>query len=354
MILAEEPEAAMTGKMKEKTVTQTDIARELNISVVSVSNALNGRPGVSNELRQKIMDTAQEMGYRSSGVQPLPGSGTDACIGVLISKRYLLYTPSFYMKVYQEIVLAAAERNCVTFLEVLDAQDEDELKIPELLGDEKVDGILVVGELKHPFTRHIREASSVPVVFVDYYEDLPDTDFSYTGTCYLTRRMLEAGYRDIAFVGTISATSSIMDRYLGYRKALMEQSLEIRPEWIIPDREKDGDRLFVKLPENMPQAFVCNCDKTAGILIARLRDAGYRVPEDIGVAGFDNFLMEEIEGISLTTYDVDMGAMARVSVNTLLNKIRHPYFTSRLRVISGRMVCGNSFSHPGRECLWKK
>ena len=97
----------MTGKTKERAVTQTDIARELNISVVSVSNALNGRAGVSNELRQKIMDTAQEMGYQSGNVQ-LPSNEMDACIGVLISKRYLLDTPSFYMKVYQEIVLAAA------------------------------------------------------------------------------------------------------------------------------------------------------------------------------------------------------------------------------------------------------
>lgn len=336
----------MTGKTKERAVTQTDIARELNISVVSVSNALNGKAGVSNELRQKIMDTAQEMGYQSGNVQ-LPPNETDVCIGVLISKRYLLDTPSFYMKVYQEIVLAAAAKNCVTFLEVLDAEDEANLKIPELLGDEKVDGILVVGELKRPYTSHIKAESRVPVVFVDYYEDLPDTDFiisdGYTGTCYLTRRMLEAGYRDIAFVGTISATSSIMDRYLGYRKALMEQSIEIRPEWIIPDRTGREEKLFVKLPKNMPQAFVCNCDKTASLLIGELQAAGYRVPEDIGVAGFDHFLMEKIEGVELTTYDVDMEAMASISVNTLLNRIRHPYFKSRLRVVAGRMIRGNSF-----------
>lgn len=336
----------MTERAKEKTVTQTDIARELNISVVSVSNALHGRPGVSNELRQKIIDTAQELGYQGNMNQILQKE-TAARIGVLISKRYLMYSHSFYMKVYQEIVIAAAAKNCVTFLEVMDAEDEYNLKTPELLGDEKVEGILIVGELRQPYTRFIKEKSRVPVVFVDYYEDLPDTDFiisdGYTGTCYLTRRMLEAGYREIGFVGTITATSSIMDRYLGYRKALMEQSIEIRPEWIVPDRDEKGYSLYVNLPEKMPQAFVCNCDKTAGILISELHRAGYRVPEDVGVAGFDHFLMDRIEGIELTTYDVDIEAMARVSISTLLNKIEHPYFKSRLRVIGGRMIKGNSF-----------
>lgn len=336
----------MAEKGKEKAITQTDIARELNISVVSVSNALSGKKGVSDELRQLILDTAEEMGYQGD-IRMTRMREVALRIGVIISERYLYDTPSFYMKVYQEIVLAATEQNCVTFLEVLSVEDEECLKLPELLDHEQVDGVLVVGEMKRPYTRVVKENSRVPVIFVDYYEDLPDTDFiisdGYTGTCQLTRKLLDAGYQKIAFVGNKRATSSIMDRYLGYRKALMERGIEIEPEWIIPDREDQSYNLFLNLPGKLPEAFVCNCDKTASMLIDRLREAGYRVPEDIGVVGFDNFLMENVEGIQLATYDVDIQGMAKFSVSTLRRKINGTSFTNRLRVINGKIIDGNSY-----------
>lgn len=340
----------MAERAKEKTVTQSDIARELNISVVSVSNALSGKKGVSDALRQKILEVAEEMGYQGN---PAASEERERAyrIGVLISKRYLLDTPSFYMKLYQEIVMAASVINCFTFLEVLDQEKEDRLEIPGLIREQQVDGILVVGELSHPYTRHIRETGGVPIVFVDYYMDLADTDFivsdGYRGTYRLTARMLAAGYRRIAYVGAIRATSSILDRFLGYRKALMEQEIELDSEWIISDRNEHTGDLAVQLPKRMPEAFVCCCDKTAGILIRNLRAAGYRVPEDIGVCGFDHFLEDKIEGIDLITYDVDMPCMAKISVNSLIRKMEHAGFVPRLRIVEGKLVGGNSFHITG-------
>ena len=336
----------MSVEGKEKAVTQTDIARELNISVVSVSNALSGKKGVSDELRQLILDTAEDMGYQGD-IRMTRMREMAFRIGVVISERYLYDTPSFYMNVYQEIVLSAADQNCVTFLEVLGVETEEKMRMPDLMNRGQVDGILVIGELKRPYTRIMKEKSKVPVIFVDYYEDLPDTDFiisdGYTGTCQLTRKLLNAGYRKVAFVGNKKATSSIMDRYLGYRKALMERGIEIEPEWIIPDREDKSYNIFVDLPRELPEAFVCNCDKTASMLIKRLREAGYRVPEDIGVVGFDNFLMENVEGLQLATYDVDIREMARFSVSTLRRKINGTSFTSRLRIVHGKVIEGSSY-----------
>lgn len=343
---AEENGGNMEGERKHRAVTQTDIARELNISVVSVSNALNGQKGVSAELRQKILDVAEELGYEGPLGQTLKKE-PPLRIGVLISRRYLRYTPSFYMKVYQEIVIAAREKKSMTFLEVLDLEDEESLRPPKLFLDDLVSGILVLGELSHAYTETIRNGSRVPVIFVDYYDPAEKADFiisdGYTGAYRLTKMMLEAGYRNIAFVGTIQATSSIRDRFFGYRKALMERRIAVRPEWIIPDRIAFGADIFVHLPEEMPEAFFCNCDVTAEILIDELRRKGYRVPEEIGVAGFDHFLMSEIDGIELTTYDVNIEAMAQVSVNTLMRKINQTHFIPRMRVVTGKIIRGNSF-----------
>lgn len=336
----------MEAERKQRAVTQTDIARELNISVVTVSNALNGRKGVSEGLRQKILDVAVEMGYEG-----LPGQAAKkeapVRIGVLISRRYLHYTPSFYMKVYQEITLAAQEKKSMTVLEILDQKDEENVKLPKLFLDDLVNGILVLGELSHAYTEALRNGSRVPVIFVDYYDPSEKADFiisdGYTGAYRLTKLMLEAGYRNIAFVGTLQATSSIRDRFFGYRKALMEKRIAIRQEWILPDRDVFGEELFVQLPREMPEAFLCNCDVTAEILIDALRREGYRVPEEIGVAGVDHFLINKIDGIDLSTFDVNIEEMAQVSVNTLLRKINQTHFLPCMRLVTGKIIKGNSF-----------
>lgn len=336
----------MAEERKQRAVTQTDIARELNISVVSVSTALNGRKGVSDELRQRILDMAEELGYEGPAGQ---SQKKDALvrIGVLISQRYLRYTPSFYMKVYQEIVIAAQEKKSTTFLEILDPEDEESLKLPKLSLDDQVNGILVLGELSRAYTEAIRNESRAPVIFVDYYQPIGEADFitsdGYAGAYRLTKMMLAVGYRKIAFVGTLQATSSIRDRFFGYRKALMESGIEVRPEWIVPDRSTSNVGIFVQLPEEMPEAFLCNCDVTAAFLIEKLRQDGYRVPEDVGVAGFDHFLMEQIDGVELTTYDVNIEAMAKISVNTLIRKINQTHFVPRMSVVTGKVIRGNSF-----------
>ena len=332
---------------QEKSITQADIAREVNTSIVTVSNALSGKKGVNDELRQKILDVAEEMGYKRKQKRTEKRERESYNIGVIMSERYLKMIPSFYMKVYQEIVIAATEKDEFTLLEVLSSEREINLELPDLIHNGKVDGILILGELKHPYTTLLKENSKVPIVFVDYYEDLPDTDFiitsGYYGTYQLTRILLEAGYRDIAFVGTLGATSSITDRYMGYRKALLEYNMDVKKDWIIRDRKLWDDSIEIKLPNQMPEAFVCNCDRTASIVIKELYQQGYRVPDDIAVTVFDHYLMEDMGGIELLTYDVDIEAIAQVSVNTMIRKIEHTHFIPRLRIIEGKIIRGNSF-----------
>lgn len=336
----------MTGGKNAKTVTQSDIAKNLGISVVSVSNALAGRKGVSDELRQRIWDAADELGYREKK-EHMTKKKTALHIGVVISERYLTGMTSFYMNLYQQIVVAANDRKLFAPLEVLGLTEEENLTLPKLFEKEQADGILVIGELSAEYTRLLRKECRVPIVFVDHYMDLPDTDFiisdGYFGTCRLTRRLIANGYEKIAFVGTTEATSSIRDRYLGYRKAMMEHGLPMKKEWVLSDRKDQYESISVTLPGELPEAFVCNCDLTAGILIRELWKQGYRVPEDVAVVGFDNFSAEDLGELTLTTYDVDLPAMAKISINTLLRKMDYSYFTPRLRVVTGRIVEGNSF-----------
>lgn len=66
---------------------------------------------------------------------------------------------------------------------------------------------------------------------------------------------------------------------------------------------------------------MCNCDLTASFLIRRLHEHGYRVPEDISVVGYDNYLFPGLCDVAITTYEVDMKEMARRTVHTLIKKM---------------------------------
>lgn len=71
----------------------------------------------------------------------------------------------------------------------------------------------------------------------------------------------------------------------------------------------------------MPTAFVCNCDFIASLVIKSLTERGYRVPEDVSVVGFDNFLYpSNLTDVPITTYEVDMKEMAKGAINTIIKR----------------------------------
>ena len=140
------------------------------------------------------------------------------------------------------------------------------------------------------------------------------------GAYRLTSHLIRRGHRKIGFVGNTKATSSIMDRFLGYYRAMLLNDLQVREDWIIPDREMTGGIVKPPLPEELPTAFVCNCDMTARMMTDLLRERGYRVPEDISVTGFDDYPPGGENDIPLSTFRIDTDGMIELAVKTLLER----------------------------------
>lgn len=142
----------------------------------------------------------------------------------------------------------------------------------------------------------------------------------------------------MAYVGSIHVTSSIMDRYCGFYKAQLEHGQVLPEEWLIEDRDEKGVSINIKLPEHMPEVFVCNCDLTAGNLIVELEKQGYRVPEDISVVGFDNYLYPGFSDKKITSYEVNTQDMAKVALEKALKQIKNPASGRGLSIVSGKIV----------------
>lgn len=333
-----------------KAVKLADIAKIMNVSTVTVSKALSNQKGVSEEMREKIKQLAKEMGYRSPSEAKMMSAKRSYNIGIIVSERYLDQYESFYWKMYQAVATKAVSKECFTMLEVLSLETEQNLELPKLLKEHKTEGMIILGLLKEDYLNMLEQDIDVPFICLDFYDRRHECDAVVTDNFYgmykLTNYLFEMGHKDIAYVGTLLYTGSITDRYFGYAKALMENGQKVRREWIIEDRNiEDGQRdddFEFKFPEKMPTAFVCNCDLTAGEFINVLKKRGYRVPEDISVVGFDNYIHPGICDVGITTYEVDIKEMARKTINNLLKKMSGEYYKQGISIVEGHMVIKDS------------
>lgn len=330
-----------------KTIKMADIAQALNVSTVTVSKALSNQKGVSEEMRNKIKKLAEDLGYRQPSVAKINKSFN---IGILISEKFMSKYDSFYWQMYQEVITKAVRKECFTMLEVLSGDDEMKMEFPRLIKENKVDGMIVIGRPGGEYLKVLRSIGQVPLVYLDFIDEVGTFDSvvtdSYYGTYMLTNHLFEMGHTDIAYVGTLLSTGSITDRFFGYSKSMIEHGKDIRKDWIIDDRDLEeclvGKGFEIILPEDMPTAFVCNCDLTASEVIRKIREKDKKVPEDISVVGFDNYLYPGLCDVPITTYEVDLKEMARKSINILLKKMRNENIKSVISVVEGELVLRDS------------
>jgi LacI family transcriptional regulator len=331
--------------MKNQQIRLKDIAKRMGVSSVTISKALNDKEGVSEELKTEIKKVALEMGYRVNSLAKSMKEGYSYNIGVLIPERFTRDLQSFYMKFYHEVSKMLENYNYYAILEILDAKDEDNLNLPRIYSENKVDGIIVLGQVDNDYIELFKNIQ-IPNVFLDFYTDNPQFDYIVTdnfyGTYELTNYLFKLGHTKIGFVGNIQSTSSIQDRFLGYFKSLIENNIDLNDSFIFNDRDGQGEFLDIDLSKNLPTAFVCNCDRVAYTLIKKLNSLGYQVPNDFSVVGFDDDIFAKLTSPPLTTVAVDVKEMSSVAVKIIIKKIKNRNAKYGRILIKGNIIYRDS------------
>lgn len=308
-----------SGRPKSGKVTMQDIADQLAISKVSVSKALNGKGGISGKLRSTIIATAQAMGY-----DRVPAE-TARSFAFVVSKRFFLETDAFYSEMYYRFSQQCVDIGCSTTLIIVSSSEEKQPRLPIQLQTGKFDGIAVAGEIADAFLRLLDEPGR-PMVLMDFENPAVAANALLTDNYHwgslVTQKLVDCGHRRIGFVGQPGATSSITDRYFGYRRTLLVNGLPFQEDWVLQNSDPStGLYTFnIDLPEEMPTAFVCHCDMSAHYLLATLNQHGYRCPEDVSIISFDNTRLAETCCPPLTSVSIDTRAFARQALELLTNE----------------------------------
>ena len=324
-------------------VRLADIAERTGVSIVSVSKALSGKGGVSRQKLEEIKKVAKELGYEPHTYAARHPSKN---IGVVCRESYLTRFSSFYWQMYQDINKIASLMGSFAMLEVLTSDMEKNNEMPRILEEGKVDACIVIGNMPEKYLSVMRTSFAIPFVYLDFNGTDASMDCvvsdSFYGAYAMTNFLYDMGHTKIAYVGTLMATGSITDRYLGYQKSVLEHGGKIKKEWVIDDRDPktgitDPDKMLT-LPKDMPTAFFCNCDLTAALLIKKLEKNGYRVPKDISVAGYDNYTYPGICETEITTYQVDLEEMSKQAVEIALQNVWGEDYKKGLHIVCGKLV----------------
>ncbi len=341
----------------KKDVKLKNVADALGISVVSVSNALGGKRGVSEALRERVFECAKQMGLDVS----IYGKGEEkkkertllpesATIGVVVSERYISIGTSFYWEMYQKTACEAAKKGAITMLEIAD--DDNEMYSPQMIARKEVDGLIVIGPMREVFLKRLLKEATCPVVFMD--QQISDCRYSsvlsgnYYGMYRSTRELVKAGHKEIGFIGALEDSRNIIDRYYGYKKCMRESGLKINRQWLISDGTAGKTRSEIVLPEELPTAFACCGDFSAGLLYDKLKERGLRVPEDISLASYDDYLQDHELSGKLTSYHVDIEHMAKCAIKLVLREMVDPSAAGVIYEVDSYVVCRSSIAKPRR------
>lgn len=322
-----------------KQVTMKDIAEEMGVSIVTVSKALSGKDGVSEDLREDIVSKADEMGYLAKEERKRKAAANPN-VAILIAERFV-GDNSFYVSIYQKMIMELSSRDLIAIVEIIRYEDEKSGKLPVSIQTQTATQAIIIGEMKAVFLESLKK-SGAGMVFFDFENEEFDADTvvgdNLGGGYKMTRYLSKKGYKKIGYVGNIKATANILDRFMGHLKCVLANDLIYEQSWLINDRNNDNEDVDIVLPKNMPEAFFCNCDKTAYRLIETLNKAGYRVPEDIAVVGYDDFAPSIPAGVELTTYRVDTDEMVRQCIHIVHQRSLNPMYRRGNTLVKGSLI----------------
>ena len=273
-----------------------DIARELGVSVATVSRALKDSPRISVEQRQKIQQYAREHNFtpnvlaeslRLSRVQP------QKIIGVILPEFVHYYFASILAGIEKE----ASSRGYRLMVAQSGEQYEREVKLCQSFYEGKVCGI-IVSQAKDTYRYdHFQRLIDAGVPLVFYGRICTGVNASrvvvddYMGAFNAVSHLIDTGCRRIAFYGSQMNLEIAKNRFNGYKDALLKHGLPFVPALVrICDNYHDATLLTPELfdGDTYPDAFFAVNDDTAIGILHTVKRMGLRVPEDVSICGFTN------------------------------------------------------------------
>ena len=304
-------------------VTIKDVARAANVSVATVSRALNGHDNVTDEMRRRVAAIAEQMHYSPHAAARSLSSRRTHAIGVVLPDLY----GEFFSELVRGIDQVAREHRLHLLVSSYHGHREEQGAAMRAMRG-RVDGLLVMSPYAAGSAALDGGAAGLPLVLINS-QDAGEGAVAlgvdnYAGAVAMVEHLVACGHRRIAFIAGPDDNFDAYQRQRGYRDALARLLPDARPLELPGDfSESSGHVAGVELRARSPRpdaVFAANDMMALGCLFA-FTQAGVRVPDDIGLAGFDDIPLARFVHPGLTTMRVDIFELGARAARMLLARL---------------------------------
>lgn len=346
--------------MKKKKVTMQLIADKAGYSKYVVSKTLNGKPGVSESTRKKILFIAKQLGYlKTETKDEIDESDRDSLsdrfvLVVMPDHRFQNIESDYWSAIFDGVVDYLEE--CDIGVVVISSKNNlsNSVKTSNLLG------IITVGLVSTEMLLNLNK-HQVPLIMIDHEDSLVKADSIFMDNVdalyKLTSYLIGLGHNNLVFVGDIQYSRSFYDRWIGFRMAMEKRDPAFDSGKNLLDISYDRDGFEgileqiiteLNLKGKLPTGFLCANDQIANHVMEVVKKIGYRIPDDISVTGFDNLEKSSVLHPPLTSVQVLKEAVGKRAVSKLLWRLKNADFPSEKVSIATDLIIRSSTGAPGK------
>lgn len=289
----------------KKFVTIKDIAIRAGVSINTVSRALNNKPDINPQTKQKVLQAAKELGYIKDLNALSLKNGTTKTIGVVFEDS----SNPFYAEVFKGIEYSARKYGYQVILMNTERDYINEIRAVKTLIEKRVDGIIISPTQFDSDDISYLMNMDYPFVILGVHFENSQLDEVYSddfkGGYLATKYLLQKGRRKILMVNGYMYKSVAKMRYHGYIKAMKEYSLEPYHMIEIEEGYESSFNKIIELKDLDYDAIFCFNDVFAIAALKALRTLGKAVPEDVSIVGYDDITYASFVHPTLTTVKID-------------------------------------------------
>jgi LacI family transcriptional regulator, repressor for deo operon, udp, cdd, tsx, nupC, and nupG len=302
------------------------VAKQAGVSVATVSRVLNGQKTVSGKTRMKVEEAIKKLNYEPSMLGRNLRNSESRLLLILIPT----ISNPFYLEIIKGIEQVAISQNYNILLCETDSNPERENIYFDLVRKKMADGIISMDPAVNGKTlkklaenyaiiqcSEYEEGSGIPYVTID------NEEASYRAV----KHLVQIGHKKIALINSDEKYLYARQRKMGYKRALEENGIALKPEYIIPTQHlgfENGQQAMKKILnlEERPTAVFAVSDLLAIGALKEINASGLHVPSDMAVVGFDKIDFSNMTNPTLTTIAQPMHKMGTVAAKMLIDKIK--------------------------------
>ncbi len=321
----ENEECKITAVNMKRTTTMHDVAKLACVSQATVSHVINNSAPVSEEVRSRVLDAIKTLGYVPNFLaKGLKGSSTNT-IALLVPE---INNP-YYSAIVKRLEEILRKENKLLFLACTSGDSQRELQYIKEFISYNIQGAIITYSLSNSHVLQLLQDYGIPCVVLDDIpgkSEVPVIEISNEYGGYLaTKHLIQSGCRHIAVVSEPLVKLPLAKRICGYSKALAEAGITYS-KILLADAPQDafeiGYRKADQLIDGEVDGVFATSDYLAYGVLRLFLECGVKIPEDIGLIGYDDVAMTQVSRPALSTIAQPIQEMSELGTRMLLNQIK--------------------------------